>query len=204
MPTGSSLGKAGHDYHMRCPHCDQFESTVVESQDRDSGVRRERECAHCHQRFTTLEQLQRALVTVVKRDGRREDFQRNKLLHGLSLAARKRPLPAGALEAIVDDIEGRLVASGRAEIASRVIGEMAITHLRRLDPIAYIRYSSIYRQFVSIDDMIDQLAEMAALPLPPVEQPRLFSDDIDTLVSGDEGLPRAPTPIETRRAALGV
>ncbi len=208
---------------MRCPHCQELDTTIVDSQPTESGVRRQRECDRCHQRFATLETLQRAVIAVVKRDGRREDFQRDKLALGLRMAARKRPLPAGALEAIVVDIEQRLAAAGRNEIASRVIGEMAITHLKRLDPIAYIRFSSAYRQFVSLDDMMDELAQMAAVPIPPAEQPRLFVDEMDRLVRDEprdpresqlprhregvaDALPRVPTPIETARlgAALSV
>jgi transcriptional repressor NrdR len=198
---------------MRCPHCGEFESTVIDSSVSDSGVRRQRACSRCHQEFATLEQVLRTTVTVVKRDGRREDFQREKLLHGLRVAARKRPLPAGTLDAVVEDIEGRLAASGRNEVLSRVIGEMAITHLKRLDPIAYIRFSSAYRQFVSLDDMMDELAQMAAVPLPPAEQPRLFSDEFDRIVRGEreeraeeagEALPRVPTPIESGRAGAAL
>jgi transcriptional repressor NrdR len=194
---------------------------VVDSQTTESGVRRQRECAKCHQRFATLEQLQRVVITVVKRDGRREDFQRDKLMTGLTMAARKRHLPAGSLEVIVTDIEQRLASSGRNEIASRVISEMAITHLKRLDPIAYIRFSSAYRQFVSLDDMMDELAQMAAVPIPPAEQPRLFVDDMDRLVRGQprdprethrartaegaaDALPRVPTPIETARVGTAL
>lgn len=185
---------------MRCPLCSQTDSRVVDSRTAEGGIRRRRECLECHERFTTFEQVQRAVVMVQKRDGRREDFQSQKLLHGLRMAARKRPLAAGAIEAIVEEIEQRLMASGRSEVSSRIIGEMAITHLKRLDPIAYIRFASVYRQFISLDDMIDELKEMAAWPLPPAEQPRLFKDEIDRIVSGDDELPRAPTPIETARS----
>lgn len=203
---------------MRCPHCQELDTTIVDSQTTESGVRRQRECERCHQRFATIEQLQRVVITVVKRDGRREDFQRDKLMTGLTMAARKRHLPAGALEVIVTDIEQRLAGAGRTEIASRVIGEMAITHLKRLDPIAYIRFSSSYRQFVSLDDMMDELAQMATVPIPPAEQPRLFVDDMDRLVRDDarepyrprtsegagDALPRVPTPIENARVGTAL
>lgn len=198
---------------MRCPHCGESDSTVLDSKVSDSGVRRQHECSRCQYQFATLEQVLRTTVTVVKRDGRREEFQRDKLLQSLRMAARKRPLTAGSLDAIVEDIESRLAASGRPEVISRVIGEMAISHLKRLDPIAYIRFSSAYRQFVSLDDMMDELAQMASVPLPPAEQPRLFSDEFDQLVRGERdeppaggALPRVPTPIESARtgAAMGM
>lgn len=200
---------------MRCPHCGESDSTVLDSNVSDSGVRRQRECSRCHKEFATIEQVLRTTVTVVKRDSRREEFQREKLLQSLRMAARKRPLAAGALEAIADDIESRLVASGRSEVLSRVIGEMAISHLKRLDPIAYIRFASAYRQFVSLDDMMDELSQMASIPLPPPEQPRLFSDEFDRLVHGereaksppardDDALPRVPTPIESARAGAAI
>jgi transcriptional repressor NrdR len=140
---------------------------------------------------------------VVKKDGRREEFQREKILRGLRLAARKRPLPANCIEVIVDDIERRLMASGRAEVPSRVIGEMAITQLKGLDPIAYIRFASAYRQFVSVDDMLSELDQLTFSPVPPPEQHRLFDDDLARLLNGADDLPEAPIPIEAAPSLLG-
>ena len=187
---------------MKCPHCDHTDTTLLESLGEEGATRRRYECPACGRAFHTEERLQRANVMVVKRDSRRESFQRDKLQHSLRLAATKRPLAAGALDAIVDDIEGRLLASGRVEVASRVIGEMAITQLKRLDPIAYIRYASLYRQFVSLDDMMDELTQMAASPIPPPEQRRLFEDDMERAVQGEGELPRTPTPIGLLRTSL--
>ena len=188
---------------MRCPQCGQSESKVVDSHPVEGGVRRRRRCGSCGERFATYEQLQDAVVMVLKRDGRRERFQCEKLLHSLRVAASKRPLPAGAIEAIADDIEQRLSASGQPEVGSRVIGEMAITHLRSLDPIAYIRFASAYRQFVSLDDMLAELQQLGSSPLPPAEQPRLFHDEMERIVSGEE-LPRPPTPIASARSPQPV
>ena len=189
---------------MKCPHCDHATTKVVDSRDAGSGIRHRRECGSCRERFHTFEHLQGSAIAVVKRDGRREDFQRQKLLSGLRVCARKRPLPANAVESIVDDIEQRLVASGRSEVPSRVLGEMVITHLRRLDPIAYIRFASAYQQFVSLDDMLSDLEQLSQSPLPPAEQPRLFEDGFDRLVAlgvgaGDD-MPPTPTPIESARS----
>ena len=160
---------------MKCPFCGHASTKVIDSRAVEAGIRRRRRCESCGERFSTQEQLQRAVVMVVKKDGRREEFSREKLLAGLRIAARKRPLPTGAVEAIVEDIEQRLSASNRAEVPSRVIGEMTITRLKRLDPIAYIRFASVYHQFVSLDEMLEELNRIARSPigLDP-EQARLF------------------------------
>ena len=182
---------------MKCPHCGHPASKVTDSRASEAGVRRRRECQACAEPFTTYEQYQATMVMVVKKDGRREEFQREKLLRGLRIAARKRPLPAGAIDAIAADIERRLMAAGRAEVLSRVVGEMAITQLKQLDPIAYIRFASVYRQFLSLDDMLAEFQRMTQFPAPPADQPRLFEDELSRLLSGAEELPRAPTPIES-------
>jgi transcriptional repressor NrdR len=185
---------------MKCPFCGDTSSRVVDSRTAPGGVRRRRECQACNERFTTYEQYQSTVVMVIKKDGRREEFQREKLLHGLRVAARKRPLPAGSIEAIVEEIEQRLMASGRSEVPSRVIGELAITQLKQLDPIAYIRFASVYRQFVSVDDMLGELGRLAHSPLPAPEQARLFDDDLSRILAG-EGV---PTPIESAPSAPGA
>ncbi|MDA1061940.1 MAG: transcriptional regulator NrdR [Chloroflexi bacterium] len=175
---------------MKCPTCGHTTTTVVDHDLHDGGVRRHRVCAACGLRFATYEQAQTTRVLVCKRDGRREEFQREKLLASLRLSARKRDVGAGAIEAVVEDIEQRIAVGGHDEVPSRVISEMAISHLRVLDPIAYIRFASAYRQFVSIDDMLDELERLEYSPRPPAEQPRLF-----------EELPSAPTPIESAPSA---
>ena len=186
---------------MKCPYCGQLATRVIDSRTAEAGIRRRRACQECGERFTTYEHVQAVVVMVVKKDGRREEFQREKLLYGLRIAARKRPLPANAIEAIVDDIERRLMASGRAEVASRVIGEMAITQLKTLDPIAYIRFASVYRQFVSVEDMLAELDQLTFSAVPPPEQPRLFDDELARLLRGADDLPEAPTPIEAAPSA---
>jgi len=199
---------------MKCPFCGHDTSKVIDSRTTEAGIRRRRECEGCDERFTTVEQIQRAVVMVVKKDGRREEFHREKLLAGLRIAAQKRPLPTGSIEAIVDDIEGRLLGSGRREIPSRVVGEMAITRLKGLDPIAYIRFASVYHQFVSLDEMLEELNRMAnagPFALAP-EQARLFEDDMDSLIRGEvppvrdeaavtaEDVDREPVSLDARRA----
>jgi len=164
---------------MKCPFCGRTASKVVDSRTVEGGIRRRRTCQHCEQRFSTFEQVQRRTVMVVKKDGRREEFQREKLLTGLRIAARKRPLATGAIDAIVDDIERRLASSTQSEVASRVIGEMAISRLKPLDPIAYIRFASVYHQFVSLEEMLEELQRLAFTPdAPGPEQRRLFADEL--------------------------
>ncbi len=188
---------------MKCPYCGQMTTRVVDSRTADRGIRRRRECQECGERFTTYEQHQPTVVMIVKKDGRREEFQREKLLHGLRVATRKRPLPANAVEAIVDEIERRLMAAGRPEIPSRVLGEMVISHLKTLDPIAYIRFASVYRQFVSVDDMLAELDNLTFNSVAAAEQGHLFDDELTRLLNGEEDLPveasdldgNEPTPI---------
>ncbi len=175
---------------MQCPTCGHATTTVVDHELNGRGVRRNRACPECGLRFTTFEQAETSRVQVRKRDGRREEFRREKLLESLRVSARKRDLAAGAIEAVADDVERRIGVSGRDEVSSRVISEIVIGHLRVLDPIAYIRFASAYRQFVSIDDMLDELERLEYSPMPPVEQPPLF-----------EELPFAPTPIESAPSA---
>ena len=189
---------------MKCPNCDQMATRVIDSRTADRGVRRRRECQDCGERFMTYEQYQASVVMVHKKDGRREEFQREKLLRSLRIATTKRPLPANCLDTIVDDIERRLMASGRAEVPSRIIREMAITQLKTLDPIAYIRFASAYRQFVSVDDMLIELDQLTFSPLPPPEQHRLFDDDLARLLSGADDLPEAPIPIETAPSLIAI
>ena len=170
---------------MRCPFCGNAATKVIDSRTAEAGIRRRRRCEECGERFSTVEQVQRAVVMVVKKDGRREEFQREKLLLGLRIAARKRPLASGAIEAIVEDIEQRLMGSSQSEVPSRVIGEMAITRLKPLDPIAYIRFASVYHQFVSLDEMMDELTRIAHSPLGiSPEQAKLFEDELDAILHG--------------------
>ncbi|MPZ99872.1 MAG: transcriptional repressor NrdR [Dehalococcoidia bacterium] len=170
---------------MKCPYCGHAASKVLDSRTAEAGIRRRRRCEDCGERFTTYEQVQRAVVMVVKKDGRREEFQREKLLGGLRTAARKRPLPTGAVDALVEDIEQHLMAGGRSEVPSRVIGEMAITRLKQLDPIAYIRFASVYHQFVSLEQMLEELHRIALSGgLPAPEQARLFRDEFAEIFEG--------------------
>lgn len=165
---------------MNCPFCGKdasSETTVVDTREVGDGVYRRRRCQSCDEPFTTFEQVQSTVVMVVKKDGRREEFQRQKLLTSLRIAARKRPLPNGSLDAIVDDIERRVMGTAHGEVGSRILSEMVITRLKDLDPIAYIRFASLYHQFVSLEQMLEELERIALAPdLPAPEQARMFDD----------------------------
>ena len=166
---------------MRCPYCGHQDSKVTDSRTAEDGIRRRRECLRCGLRFTTYERVQSAALQVIKRDGRREEFNRDKLTRGIRQASAKRPLPTGAIEKVVDDIEAELQKLGRAEVPTSLVGEMVMQRLRQLDRIAYIRFASVYRDFADIDNFREEIeALMAAresrtpsaqLPLIPEEKP---------------------------------
>ena len=128
---------------MKCPYCSSDNSRVIDSRDVNDGIRRRRQCMNCNSRFTTYERVLPSSLFVVKKDQRREEFNRDKLLIGIRKACEKRPLPAGAINRLTDDIEVELYQMGRAEIASATIGDMVMEKLRRLDYIAYIRFTQL-------------------------------------------------------------
>ena len=167
---------------MQCPYCGHNDSRVIDSRDAGDGIRRRRECLRCGLRVTTYERVQTIALQVVKRDGRREEFNRDKLLTSIRLACAKRPLATGAIEKVVADIEGTLQKLGKAEIPSPAIGEMVVNHLKQLDRVAYIRFASVYRDFADIEtfrEEVDALlsAREAAARRPPENQPTLFPLD---------------------------
>ncbi len=149
---------------MKCPFCGHLESKVTDSRVGTAGdvIRRRRECETCARRFTTYERVEEVLPLVVKKDGRREPFDRQKVLGGLHRACDKRAVPVARLEQIVDSIERELMDSGEKEVTANLVGEKVMAHLRELDPVAYVRFASVYRQFRDIDELqreIDQLAK---------------------------------------------
>ena len=140
---------------MRCPTCGERDTRVVDSRDLDDSatIRRRRECNTCTARFTTYERVESARLTVVKRKGDREEFDRAKLAAGLEKSLTRRPVPLGAAERAADEIEAALRAEGINEVPSSRIGEMAMDHLRQLDQIAYIRFASVYQSFDDIEQL---------------------------------------------------
>jgi transcriptional repressor NrdR len=155
---------------MRCPYCGYDESRVTDSRDQGAVIHRRRRCERCNQRFSTEERVVLPRLMVVKRDGRREPFNREKLLTGMRLACQKRPIPVGQLEAIVEDIENELYKLGKAEIEARVIGEMVMDRLRTLDAIAYIRFASVYRSYPDIQAMRQEMDRMLQVHAGEAEQ----------------------------------
>lgn len=156
------VGRAGKAEHesMKCPYCGYIESRVTDSRDQGGSIHRRRRCEHCHQRFSTVEHVVLPELMVVKRDGRREPFKREKIETGLRRACQKRPIPVGELEAIEDDIENELYKLGKAEIETRIIGEMLMERLRKLDDIAYLRFASVYRSYPDIQAMRQELDQL--------------------------------------------
>ncbi len=140
---------------MRCPQCGARDSRVVDSRDLDDAatIRRRRECAACSARFTTYERIEAARLVVVKRDGTRQEFDRDKLAAGLRKALTRRPVPDAAAEQAADAIETELRAVGSTEVPSSRIGAMAMAKLREIDQIAYIRFASVYQSFEDLEDL---------------------------------------------------
>ena len=178
---------------MRCPYCGFADTKVTDSRDADEGIRRRRECLSCEQRFTTVERLVSSSLLVIKKDGRREEFSRDKLLAGLRKACEKRPLPAGAVEAVADDIEATLRQAGAPEVPGDQIGELVMEHLRELDHIAYIRFASVYRSFADLEELQEELQALAARGAPPgpsAGQPTLLPDEeLRSLTRGVRAFP---------------
>jgi len=153
---------------MRCPQCGERETRVVDSRDLDDSatIRRRRECSSCSMRFTTYERVEAARLVVVKRDGTRQEFDRDKLAAGLRKALTRRPVADGAAEQAADEIEAELRAAGASEIPSSRVGALAMEKLRGMDQIAYIRFASVYQSFEDLEDLkreVDTLfAEVAS------------------------------------------
>ena len=144
---------------MKCPFCDKLEDKVIDSRTAREGevIRRRRECLGCKRRFTTYERIEENLPMVVKKDNRREPFDRAKILAGLKKACEKRPVSIGALGAATDRIEKRIQDLGETEVPSRAVGEEVMRALQELDPVAYVRFASVYREFKDIDQFMDTI-----------------------------------------------
>lgn len=151
---------------MRCPHCGHEEDRVVDSRTSKEGraVRRRRECLDCSRRFTTYEYIENVSMTIIKNDLRREPYDRQKLMQGLTSACKKRPVSTKKIESIVDKIENRVEAMGKTEVPSSEIGKMVMAELYELDEVAYIRFASVYKKFKDIGEFISEVKGIGAKP----------------------------------------
>ena len=147
---------------MKCPFCGNVESKVVDSRPSDEGasIRRRRECLECHKRFTTYETMESLPLMVVKKDGSRQSFDRNKVLSGLIRACEKRPVPYHMLEEMVNEIEQVLQNKMEREISSSEVGELVMERLKKIDEVAYVRFASVYRQFKDINTFMHELNKL--------------------------------------------
>ncbi len=147
---------------MRCPFCQHMDDRVIDSRLSKEGdmIRRRRECTHCLRRFTTYERVEETLPLVIKKDGRRENFDRGKILAGLHKACEKRPISVETLEKLVDRIEQKLQEGGEREIHSRVVGEQIMLELQNLDEVAYVRFASVYRSFKDVNEFMSEVKEL--------------------------------------------
>ncbi len=154
----TSLGGA----KMKCPFCDYYETKVVDSRPTDEGqaIRRRRECVQCSKRFTTYEKIEKIPLIIVKKDGNRQAYDRNKILNGILKACEKRPVPLNTIEKAVDEIERALYNSMEKEITSQQIGEMVMDKLKEIDEVSYVRFASVYRQFKDINNFAEELNKL--------------------------------------------
>lgn len=164
---------------MNCPFCGNPGSRVTDSRPEEDGIRRRRECLACGRRFSTLERVELAGVSVLKKDGRRETFDRAKIVSGMRRACEKRPIPSGAIEALADEIEQAVYGLNKAEAPSTYIGELVMERLKALDHIAYIRFASVYRAFADVGELEQELEALKAgwrRPDVPPDQLALLPD----------------------------
>ena len=147
---------------MRCPFCGHVEDKVVDSREAKVGdtIRRRRQCAKCQRRFTTYERIDEIPYMVVKKDGRREKFDRQKILAGLLKACEKRPVPMGKLEALVNEIEAHVAESPDRERPATELGELVMSRLKKLDKVAYVRFASVYLDFKDVREFMDELKDL--------------------------------------------
>ncbi len=147
---------------MRCPFCEHPDTRVIDSRPTEEGhaIRRRRECDGCSKRFTTYEKVEEMIFMVIKKDGSREAFDRNKVMNGIIKACEKRPVPIADIEKIVDDIERGLNNMMEKEVESKLIGEVIMEHLKDLDEVAYVRFASVYRQFKDVNTFVAEIEKL--------------------------------------------
>ena len=147
---------------MRCPFCEHDDTKVIDSRHTEDGhaIRRRRECVSCGKRFTTYEKIEQMILMVIKKDGSREAFDRNKIMNGIIKACEKRPVPMAEIEKVVDEIERGLNNMMEKEVESTFIGELIMESLRKLDEVAYVRFASVYRQFTDVNTFVAEIEKL--------------------------------------------
>ena len=147
---------------MKCPYCENEDSKVIDSRHTEDGraIRRRRECEKCGRRFTTYEKIEEMILMVIKKDGSRQAFDRNKLLNGIIRACEKRPVSYAEMEKIVDDIERGLNNTMEKEVDSKLIGELVMEKLKDIDEVAYVRFASVYRQFTDVNTFVKEVESL--------------------------------------------
>ena len=156
------LGKV--EMHMRCPYCGHLDTRVIDSRPAEdrSAIRRRRSCDECGKRFTTYEKIETLPLIVIKKDNNREPYDRSKIEAGIVRSCHKRPISTAQITAVIDDIENTLFNREEREIPTMVIGELVMDHLKNLDPVAYVRFASVYREFKDIDTFMDEIKKILA------------------------------------------
>ena len=147
---------------MKCPFCSEEDTQFIDSRVNEQGnsIRRRRRCTNCEKRFTTYEHIELSLPQVVKQDGKREEFNRDKLLHSLTRALHKRPVPVEFIDQAVESIVTKILANGDREVYSRDLGEIVMHELKKLDKVAYIRFASVYRSFSDVEDFNNAIKDL--------------------------------------------
>jgi transcriptional repressor NrdR len=188
---------------MRCPFCGHIEDKVVDSRESREGdaIRRRRECLKCGRRFTSYERLEEVPILIVKKDGRREPFDRQKLLRGIMSACQKRPVSLGTLEEAAGDIQAKLMELPDREVPSRQLGELVMDALKQIDSVAYVRFASVYRDFKDLPDFVKALEGL----MPGAAQaPRLAPPRVALPPPEPEAHPSAPLPFKSTPLFPGV
>lgn len=174
---------------MHCPFCNAADTKVVDSRLSSEGdqVRRRRECLACGERFTTYETVELVMPRILKSDGRREAFQLPKVMAGLSRALEKRPVGTEAIDQAISRIRRRLMATGEREVSSRLVGDLVMDELRKLDQVAYVRFASVYRRFDDVDAFLETIGEVRKQPPPGAHEHQLSLLDEEHLNLKDYG-----------------
>lgn len=189
---------------MQCPVCQHTNSRVLESRSAESGksIRRRRECLKCQHRFTTYERIEFVPITVIKRDGKRESFDRSKLLRGLVRACEKSGLAPTDLETIIDEIEAELQQRSQREVATQEIGELVLQRLKSLNEVAYVRFASVYRQFQGIRDFAEALNQLQNSSTPNVDGETIPAEPSESELTSSD--PTTEAFAQTQKSLAGL